>query len=278
MVRLSAPDGVGAIQLLVYDDPRQLVRRRERRQTPHPFGPRQHVRGQRVGAADGEGHVPRLQLPARRLLGERGRTPALAAARECHEARAVGNRPEDPRLVLDLQRLDPRVMPQPALAKMSGITKIPLSSRILSALAVVGPFAPSQMIFALIFGAFLLVITFSIAAGTSTSQSQVSSCSLVIASAPGKPVSWRWSLAQAIAAPTSIPFALYRAPLLSPRPTIFAPFLDSKSAVTEPTLPNPWTATRAPSTRIPSLARASRVTKPQPRPVASRPPSAPPIP
>ena len=43
---------------------------------------------------------------------------------------------------------------------------MPFSSRIESAPAVVGPFAPSQMIFARIFAAFLLVITFSSAAGT----------------------------------------------------------------------------------------------------------------
>ncbi|MEI2721683.1 MAG: hypothetical protein V9E87_16430 [Gemmatimonadales bacterium] len=45
-----------------------------------------------------------------------------------------------------------------------------MASRIASAFAVVGPLAPSQMIFALIVPAFLLVITFSSAAGTSTSQ------------------------------------------------------------------------------------------------------------
>src|SRR2546428_1367124 len=38
---------------------------------------------------------------------------------------------------------------------MSGMTKTPLFSRISSAAAVVGPFAPSQMILALMWGAFL---------------------------------------------------------------------------------------------------------------------------
>ena len=63
------------------------------------------------------------------------------------------------------------------------MTKTPFSSRILSAPAVVGPLAPSQMIRALIAAALWLVMTFSIAAGTSTSQSRVSSSSLVMCSA-----------------------------------------------------------------------------------------------
>ena len=49
------------------------------------------------------------------------------------------------------------------------------------------------------------------------------------------------------------------------------------SAATEPTLPNPCTATRAPLRDLPIRASASRVTIIQPRPVASRRPSEPPI-
>ena len=54
------------------------------------------------------------------------------------------------------------------------MTNTPFSSRILSAFAVVGPLAPSQMMRALMSRAFWLVMTFSSAAGTSTSQSTVS--------------------------------------------------------------------------------------------------------
>ena len=48
-------------------------------------------------------------------------------------------------------------------------------------------------------------------------------------------------------------------------------------AATEPTLPKPWTTTRVPSIGIRKRLSASRVTSIQPRPVASRRPSEPPI-
>ncbi len=48
-------------------------------------------------------------------------------------------------------------------------------------------------------------------------------------------------------------------------------------AATDPTLPNPCTATRVPSIGIRRRLSASRVTSIQPRPVASRRPSDPPI-
>ena len=64
---------------------------------------------------------------------------------------------------------------------------MPRSSRISSAAGVVGPFAPSQIIFACTRGAFSAVITCSSAHGVSTSQSISISSSFVIASAPGNP-------------------------------------------------------------------------------------------
>jgi hypothetical protein len=48
-------------------------------------------------------------------------------------------------------------------------------------------------------------------------------------------------------------------------------------AATDPTFPKPWTTTRVPSTGMRRRFSASRVTSIQPRPVASRRPSEPPI-
>src|SRR5438105_10418081 len=75
----------------------------------------------------------------------------------------------------------------------------------------------------------------------------------------------------------SSPRGLCTAPDLSDTATMIAPSLAIRSAATEPTFPNPCTATRAPLRLIPSLANASRVTNMHPRPVASRRPSEPPI-
>src|SRR5947209_138961 len=75
----------------------------------------------------------------------------------------------------------------------------------------------------------------------------------------------------------SSPCGRYRPPDLSDTATITAPSLDSRSALTDPTFPNPWIATRAPFRDMPSRASASRVTNMTPRPVASRRPSDPPI-
>src|SRR5919106_1556541 len=154
---------------------------------------------------------------------------------------------------------------------------MPLSSRILSAAAVVGPLAPSQRTLALIWGAFLRVMTFSVAAGMSTSQSSVSTCSLVVASALGEPASWRRSRTQRARSGTSRPLGFTRPPDLSDTAITTAPSLAIRSADTDPTLPNPCTTTRAPLGDRPSFASASRVTNMHPRPVASRRPSDPPI-
>ena len=56
---------------------------------------------------------------------------------------------------------------------MSGTINTFFSARISSATIVVGPFAPSHRILHCNFAAFLLVITFSVAAGTKISHSRV---------------------------------------------------------------------------------------------------------
>ena len=66
-------------------------------------------------------------------------------------------------------------------------------------------------------------------------------------------------------------------PDLSLTATTVSPSCSISCAAIEPTLPNPCTATRVPATGISSRLSASRVTSMQPRPVASRRPSEPPI-
>src|SRR5919106_2328381 len=120
MVRLPAPDGVGAIQLLVEDHARHFVREGERRQAPHLLGPLEHRLRQRLRTPDRERHVPAVHVPAAGPLGELGGRPLIAAARQRDEARALGYRREDPRLVLHLPLLDPRVVPQPIEVLVTG--------------------------------------------------------------------------------------------------------------------------------------------------------------
>ena len=64
---------------------------------------------------------------------------------------------------------------------------------------------------------------------------------------------------------------------LSLTATTMSPSSSISCAAMEPTLPNPCTATRVPAIDMPSFLSASRVTIMQPRPVASRRPSEPPI-
>jgi len=66
-------------------------------------------------------------------------------------------------------------------------------------------------------------------------------------------------------------------PDLSLTAMIFIPCCSISEADTDPTLPNPWTATRVPCTGMWRRLSAWRVTSIQPRPVASRLPSEPPI-
>ena len=72
-------------------------------------------------------------------------------------------------------------------------------------------------------------------------------------------------------------WALWTPPFQSVTATIVAPMSASRSAATEPTLPKPWTATRAPCSSKPRCFADSRVMIITPRPVASRRPSDPPI-
>jgi hypothetical protein len=128
-----------------------------------------------------------------------------------------------------------------------------------------------------IFAAFLLVITFSSAAGSSTSTSAVSSSSFEISSPSVKPSSVRFCFTYSTAASTSMPFLLKYAPVRSLIAQILHPSRASSCAATLPTLPKPCTASVVPATFMPRCRSASFVTIMQPRPVASRRPSEPPI-
>ena len=70
---------------------------------------------------------------------------------------------------------------------MSGTTRMSFLWRMSSAFWVVGPLAPSTMIFALMFGAFLPRIWFSMAAGIRMSQSSSSRSVFEIFSTPANP-------------------------------------------------------------------------------------------
>ncbi len=74
----------------------------------------------------------------------------------------------------------------------------------------------------------------------------------------------------------SSPLGLYKVPDTSDTPTTLAPFSWRSCAATEPTFPNPCTATVEPAIFRPSRARSSSTTIITPRPVASRRPRAPP--
>ena len=65
--------------------------------------------------------------------------------------------------------------------------------------------------------------------------------------------------------------------LTSETATTRAPSSSASLAVTRPTSPKPWTATRAPSTGIPRCRQTSTMQVTTPRPVASVRPSEPPI-
>src|SRR6266540_1919028 len=74
----------------------------------------------------------------------------------------------------------------PAFASTSGKTRIPRSSRISSAAGVVGPFAPSQTIFAFTLSAFSVVITCS-REHVAVEQEQLLVCDLLGAEEPSEP-------------------------------------------------------------------------------------------
>src|SRR5207302_403330 len=113
MIRLPATDRVRPIQLLVQDDARQLVWKREARQAPDPLGAAQHRRRQGFGAAQGEGHVAPLKLPAGGPVRQLGGRPLVPLLRQRDEARALGNCVENSRLGLHFPLLHRRVTPQP---------------------------------------------------------------------------------------------------------------------------------------------------------------------
>ncbi len=112
MVRLSPPDGVGAVELLVHDHASQLVRQRQGPETPDFVSPRDERLGKRLRTADRQHDVPLVTLPPRGTLGQVPGRPRLAAAGKRNEARSVGDRPREPRLVFYLGLLGLRVMPQ----------------------------------------------------------------------------------------------------------------------------------------------------------------------
>ena len=85
------------------------------------------------------------------------------------------------------------------------------------------------------------------------------------------------SFAYSIICVMSRPAGLCTPPFQSVTATIFAPSFEMRSAETEPTLPNPCTATVMREMSRPRCLAASRVTIITPRPVASRRPSEPPI-
>ena len=116
---------------------------------------------------------------------------------------------------------------------------MPRSSRISSAVGVVGPFAPSQTIFAFTLSALSTVITCSSAHGASTSQSSRSSSSFVIFSVPRRPASAPVSCLWAIALSMSIPFGSWMPLTESETAITFAPSSARNLARKLPTLPNP---------------------------------------
>src|SRR5262245_40942632 len=91
MVLLSAPNRVGAIELLVDDDARKLVRQRQRPETPGALGAAQDLRRQPVMVPDDERDVAAFQLPAADQLGELRGAPRLAPLRQRDHARILGN-------------------------------------------------------------------------------------------------------------------------------------------------------------------------------------------
>ena len=133
------------------------------------------------------------------------------------------------------------------------------------------------MIFARIFAAFFVVMTFSSAAGSSTSTSSVSSSSFVMRSPFTYPSSDRCSLhVRDRVIDVDAVRVVDGAGAIADRDDLAA-FALQQLRRDRPTLPKPCTATVVPRTFMPRCASASFVTIMQPRPVASRRPSDPPI-
>src|SRR3989442_1749384 len=155
---------------------------------------------------------------------------------------------------------------------------MPRSSRIRSAVGVVGSFAPSTTTLQSTVLAFAsLVITPPRAAGTNHSQGIVQSSSVVMRLPPfhsetGFPCA-TWARSPGISSPLS----LYIPPDTSLTATTVVPAsLLRRRARWLPTLPKPWITTRPPLIGIPKSRAYSCITYITPRPVASSRPSDPP--
>src|SRR5205807_10422157 len=75
---------------------------------------------ERIRAADREGHVPTLQVPARRPVGQLLGGPQLSRVGQRDEARALGHSLEDSRFVLHFPLLDPGVAAQALEVPVTG--------------------------------------------------------------------------------------------------------------------------------------------------------------
>src|SRR5437763_574311 len=146
---------------------------------------------------------------------------------------------------------------------------MPRSSRMRSALGVVGSFAPSTTTLQSMTRALAsLVITPPSAAGTSQSQGMVQSCSLAIAfPAFHSDTGFRaavWAKSPGMSRPLSFTIP----PATSDTAMTFAPASPcSNRARCPPTLPNPWMTTRLPLSGMPKSRAYSVITYMMPRPV-----------
>ena len=109
------------------------------------------------------------------------------------------------------------------------------------------------------------------------SQSSSSTASFGTWSTSGRPPTRSCSRIQRTALATSIPDASTIPSSSSVTATTLAPAASSIRARIEPTRPNPWMATRAPASSIPSRSAIRCTTRIAPRLVASRRPRVPPI-
>lgn len=157
------------------------------------------------------------------------------------------------------------------------MTKMFLALRISSAWGVVGAFAPSATILAVILSTFLAVICEPVAAGISMSQSVWKIVSGSIAEAfLSKPLMQPESFTCSNNAGMSSPSGLATAAEMSATATTFAPSFAISSAATEPTFPKPCTAIRIFLISRPSFSQAASMVKTTPLPVAWRLPRMPP--
>src|SRR6266568_6013837 len=79
-----------------------------------------NVSGESLRAAEREGHVPAVQLPARRPIGELLGRPLLSGLGQRDEARSLGHPLENSRLVLHFPFLDPRIVAQALEVPVTG--------------------------------------------------------------------------------------------------------------------------------------------------------------